>query len=80
MYYLLRGAPANGDTTFAALPGRYLEALRKTRDLRRAHAVALAGIDTRALAARLKGFWRDKNQLRKARQKQWEPGRSPLPL
>ena len=79
MYYLLRGAPANGDGAFAALPGRYLAALRQTRDLRRAHSIALAGIDTRALAARLKGFWRDRNQLRKARQKQWAPGRSAFP-
>lgn len=69
MYYLLRGAPANGENAFAAVPGRYIEALRKTKDLSRAQAIAFEGIDTRKLASRLKNFWHDKKQLRKARQK-----------
>lgn len=69
MYYLLRGAPANGDKTFAALPRRYIEALRKTQDLAQARDMALEGIDTRELADRLKRFWRDRKKLRKARRK-----------
>ena len=69
MYYLLRGAPANGDNTFTALPRRYVEALRKTKDLTKARETALEGVDTRKLASRLKNFWRDKKKLRKARQR-----------
>ena len=69
MYYLLRGASANGEKAYAAIPGRYFEALRKTKDLSRAQAIAFEGIDTRKLASRLKNFWHDKKQLRKARQK-----------
>lgn len=69
MYYLLRGAPANGDNTFTALPRRYVEALQKTRDLKKARDMALEGIDTRQLASKLKDFWSDKKKLRKARLK-----------
>ena len=69
MYYLLRGAPANGENAFAAIPRRYIDALRKTKDLSRAQAIAFEGIDTRKLASKLKHFWHDKKQLRKARQK-----------
>lgn len=69
MYYLLRGAPANGDKDFAAIPQRYVEALRKTRDLDEARKIAFKGIDTRKLSSRLKQFWHDKRQIRKARLK-----------
>ena len=69
MYYLLRGAPANGDKDFAAIPQRYVAALRNARDLDKAREIALDGIDTRKLATRLKNFWHDKKQIRNARRK-----------
>ena len=67
MYYLLRGAPANGEKAYAAIPRRYLAELRRTRSLERAQKAAFEGIDTRELAAKLKRFWNDRQQLRRSR-------------
>ncbi len=66
LYYLLRGAPALGEKEFAALPRRYIEALRETRNPKTAQERTFADIDTRELAAKLKAFWSDRRQLRKA--------------
>lgn len=67
MYYLLRGAPANGEKAYAAIPRRYIAELRRTRDLKQAQRAAFEGIDTRELAAKLKRFWSDKQQQRRSR-------------
>ena len=67
MYYLLRGAPANGEKAYAAIPGRYIAELRRTRSLKLAQQAAFTGVDTRELAAKLKRFWCDKQQLRRSR-------------
>lgn len=66
-YYLLRGAPAMNETKFAAIPRRYIDALRLSRNPQAAHAAAFSGINTRELAAKLKAFWRDRQQIQRAR-------------
>ena len=66
-YYLLRGAPAMGESRFAAIPRRYIEALRRSRNLDAARSEAFKGIDTRELAAKLKAFWRDRQQIQRAK-------------
>ena len=67
MYYLLRGAPALGEKEAADLPARYLEALRATRNGRRATERILIGLDTGKLAAQLKNFWSSRSALQRAR-------------
>ena len=67
MYYLLRGAPANGEKAYAAIPRRYIAELRRTRNLEQAQGAAFEGIDTRELSAKLKRFWSDSRQLRRSR-------------
>lgn len=67
-YYLLRGAPALGEEKFAAIPSRYIEELRRTRDPNRALGSAFAGVDIEELSAKLKKFWSDREQQRRARE------------
>ena len=67
-YYLLRGAPALGETKFAAVPESYIEELRRTRDLGKARDRAFAGIDFKELHAKLKAFWNDPEQQRRAKE------------
>lgn len=62
-YYLLRGAPALGEEKFAAIPGRYMSELRRTRSRAKALAYAFEGIDLRELERRHKEFWRSPKQL-----------------
>ena len=66
-YYLLRGAPALGEAKYAAIPMRYMDALRRTRDLDKAREHAFAGIDLTVLENKHKAFWRSKSQLQKAK-------------
>jgi|GEM_PF-5972764 len=66
-YYLLRGAPALGEAKYAAIPMRYMDELRRSRNLDRARQYAFEGIDLEALNAKHKEFWRSKSLIQKAR-------------
>lgn len=66
-YYLLRGAPALGETKYAAIPMRYMYELRRTRNPDKAREHAFSGIDLNELENKHKAFWRSKSQLQKAK-------------
>ncbi len=67
VYYLRKAAPLEPSNGYEAIPGRYLEALRTTRDPDRATAAAFAGTDPAALADAMTAFWSSTSRRSAAR-------------
>ena len=66
LYYLLKGAPAENQRTYAAIPFVYFRELAATRNDAAARRAALSGVDAAAFNAAFRSFWNDRGRLRKA--------------
>ena len=66
VYYLLKGAPANGQKEYAGIMSRYYLTFSKTRNPETAQKAAFGTVDLKRLSADLTAFWNDERQIRRS--------------
>lgn len=66
VYYLLKGAPANGQKEYAGIMSRYYLTFSKTRNPETAQKAAFGTVDLKRLSADLTAFWNDERRIRRS--------------
>lgn len=66
VYYLLKGAPANGEKRYDGIMTRYYHTFCKTKNQETAQKEAFGTIDLKKLSADLTDFWTNERQIKRS--------------